>query len=45
LSPGFAGIPNPLFIRDNALMLFDDAKKGIQAILAALKGATLGHGV
>jgi NAD(P) transhydrogenase subunit beta len=45
LSPGFAGIPNPLFIRDNTLMLFEDAKKGIQAILAALKGATLGHGV
>ncbi|MBN2054487.1 NAD(P)(+) transhydrogenase (Re/Si-specific) subunit beta [bacterium] len=37
LSPGFAGIPNPLFILDNTLMLFGDGKKAIQEILAALK--------
>jgi NAD(P) transhydrogenase subunit beta len=37
LSPGFAGIANPLFAADNTLMLFEDAKKGVQAINTALK--------
>ena len=37
LSPGFAGIPNPLFAADNTLMLFADAKAGIQGIVNALK--------
>ncbi len=37
LSPGFAGIPNPLFALDNSLMLFGDGKKMVQDILAALK--------
>ena len=37
LSPGFAGIPNPLFAMNNALMFFADAKEGLGAILAALK--------
>ncbi len=39
LSPGFAGIPNPLFIADNALMLFGDGKAAIGEITAALKEA------
>ena len=37
LSPGFAGIPNPLFAMDNALMLFGDAKKMVVELIAALK--------
>lgn len=37
LSPGFAGVPNPLFIRDNTLMLFADGKKATMDIVAALK--------
>ena len=37
LSPGFAGIPNPLFAMDNTLMLFADAKKAIQEVVNALK--------
>jgi H+-translocating NAD(P) transhydrogenase subunit beta len=37
LSPGFAGIPNPLFAADNTLMLFDDAQKAILDIVTALK--------
>jgi NAD(P) transhydrogenase subunit beta len=39
LSPGFAGIKNGLFERDNTMMLFLDAKKAVQGILAELKAA------
>ena len=39
LSPGFAGIPNPLFAADNCLMLFDDGKKAIVDVVAAMKAA------
>jgi len=39
LSPGFAGIPNPLFSLDNSLMLFGDGKKMVLDIIAALKEA------
>ena len=37
LSPGFAGIANPLFALDNTLMLFADAKKAIQEVITAIK--------
>jgi NAD(P) transhydrogenase subunit beta len=37
LSPGFAGIPNPLFAADNTLMMFGDGKKAILELVAALK--------
>ena len=39
LSPGFAGIPNPLFAADNTLMLFGDAKKMAMDLVASLKEA------
>jgi NAD(P) transhydrogenase subunit beta len=39
LSPGFAGIPNPLFAADNALMFFNDGKKAITELIAAIKEA------
>jgi len=39
LSPGFAGIPNPLFAAENALMFFSDGKKAVQEILTAVKEA------
>ncbi len=37
LSPGFAGIPNPLFAADNTLMLFGDGKKALIEMITALK--------
>ena len=37
LSPGFAGIPNPLFAADNTLMYFADAKKAVTDLLIAVK--------
>ena len=37
LSPGFAGIPNPLFAGDNTLMYFADGKKAITDLIAAIK--------
>ncbi|MCF7864565.1 MAG: NAD(P)(+) transhydrogenase (Re/Si-specific) subunit beta, partial [Kiritimatiellales bacterium] len=36
LSPGFAGIPNQLFINDNTLMLFGDAKAVLQDLIRAV---------
>ena len=37
LSPGFAGIPNPLFAADNTLMLFGDGKQAVLDLIAAVK--------
>ena len=37
LSPGFAGIPNPLFAAPNALMLYGDGKEMVRELIAALR--------
>jgi NAD(P) transhydrogenase subunit beta len=37
LSPGFAGIPNPLFAAPNALMLFGDARDALLTIVKAIQ--------
>jgi NAD(P) transhydrogenase subunit beta len=36
LSPGFAGIPNPLFAADNSMMLFGDGKAAVVDITKAI---------
>ncbi len=36
LSPGFAGIDNPLFYDDSTMMFFSDGKAALESILAAL---------
>ena len=37
LSPGYAGIKNPLFDNDNTLMVFADAKQALQDMIAEVK--------
>jgi NAD(P) transhydrogenase subunit beta len=38
MSPGFAGIENPLFFNPKTVMLFGDAKDSITKLIAAVKG-------
>lgn len=37
LSPGFAGIPNPLFANEKTLMFFKDGKAAFMELIAAVK--------
>ena len=37
LSPGFSGIPNPLFAQDNTYMLFGDGKETMQEVVNEYK--------
>ena len=39
LSPGFAGIKNELFDRENTMMIFGDAKQVLQELISELKQA------
>jgi NAD(P) transhydrogenase subunit beta len=37
LSPGFSGIPNPLFADEKTSMLFGDAKESMQELVTQYK--------
>ena len=37
MSPGYAGIENPLFYKDSTRMLFGDAKKSVQGLVTEFK--------
>jgi H+-translocating NAD(P) transhydrogenase subunit beta len=43
MNPGFAGIDNELYYKDNTLMVFGDAKSVLGEIAKALSGAAVSH--
>ena len=38
LNPGFSGIDNPLYYRDNTMLVFGDAREVVESIVRQLKG-------
>ncbi len=42
LNPGFSGIDNPLFYRENTMMVFGDARAVVEGMVKELKGAAVG---
>ncbi|MGH7563106.1 MAG: NAD(P)(+) transhydrogenase (Re/Si-specific) subunit beta [Gemmatimonadota bacterium] len=41
LNPGFSGIDNPLFYRENTMMVFGDARAVVEGMVKELKGAAV----
>ncbi len=42
MASGYAGVENPLFFKENTVMLFGDARKNVDAILADLRSKLAG---
>ncbi|MDT8301620.1 MAG: NAD(P)(+) transhydrogenase (Re/Si-specific) subunit beta [Sedimentisphaerales bacterium] len=38
MNPGFAGVDNPLFFKENTRMLFGDAKTSIASLVSEFRG-------